>query len=123
MNLAATFKAAVAYTLMGGMLLTCACMLFVCPLIGAAPVAEESCHPVSGHGPEPVQCPYAIMQPVYAPPLVDLTFGQDPDRADLAMVAAPEVREPAGGQFAEEAELSGAPPGPSLHVRLCVFRI
>jgi hypothetical protein len=117
-------KAAIALSLVAGLLLTGACMVFICPVVAASD-APKSCHSMPGADPEPMECPFAVMRPVYAAPLLDHDFGQDVRRAEAgpAAVAASHA-EPFAlfhGALAPPDRVS--PPGSELHVRLCVFRI
>ena len=120
-QIARTFTA---ISLVAGLLLSGACMLFICPVVTAAVEAPESCHSVPGGDQEPVDCPYTVMQPVYAAPLLDHDLGQDDSGVEASLFAATPGGASAGPSHSSlTASDTVKPPGPELHVRLCVFRI
>jgi hypothetical protein len=116
-------RALIAISLAAGLLLSGACMLFICPVVTAAGDAPESCHSAPGDK-APADCPYTVMQPVFTAPLLDRDLGQDDNDAEASVVAATPGLATSGPFHASlKAPGPAKPPGTDLHVRLCVFRI
>jgi hypothetical protein len=109
--------------LTAGLLLTCACMLFVCPLVAAAHPPAESCHSVPHDHSDPVKCPYAVVQLVYAAPIVDIAVDHPVVSPGVVFQSPAAARPFAEFPSAAEGDRATARSGPDRHARLCVFRI